>query len=65
MRKFKITYKITGLKALYVGAVETDSALAWFVENAPQRYKMVSCDLINQDQFSRLENLEKIFNRKL
>jgi len=65
MRKFKITYIQKGYKKrLLKGAVETENAISWFSQNAPQIYKMVLCEVINGEQFSKLENLQKTFSQK-
>jgi len=64
MKKFKITYIQKGYsKKLMTGAVETDNAITWFAENAPQRYKLVGCNVINGEEFDKLEKLERVFTK--
>jgi hypothetical protein len=66
MKKFKITYIQKGYKKrLLEGAVETENAISWFSQNAPQVYKMVGCEVINGEEFDKLENLQKTFNQKI
>lgn len=63
IKKFKITYRIVPLKAIYTGAIETENAFTWFAENAPQKYKLVGCNVINGEEFDKLEKLERVFTK--
>ncbi len=64
MKKYKITYTARGIKQPRTGALEHNLPLDWFSQNAPQGYKIIGLDLINGDQFAKLDDLTKKWGKK-